>query len=72
MADVILHPRAIKFSLPSLYARRHSREIAYQALPLFLRATLKSWEWPGDEARQCTVQLSHCILYSNAVKEEGA
>ena len=53
MADVNLHPRATKFSLLSFYARRHSREITYmyQALPLFLRASLKSWEWPGDKAK---------------------
>ena len=32
---------------------RRSRAVAYQALgPLaFQRATLKSWEWPGDEAK---------------------
>ena len=36
--------------LSSLYALRHARDFAYQALPLFLRATLKRWEWPGDKA----------------------
>ena len=32
--------------------KRHSRAVAYHVPgPLaFQRATLKSWEWPGDEA----------------------
>ena len=45
----------LSFSPCDVY-RRHAREFAYQALPPFLRATLKTREWPGDEAR---LQLGH-------------
>ena len=36
---------------------RESRAIRYQALPFFQRATLKHWEWPGDEATPTGLQF---------------
>ena len=40
----------------------HACDFAYQALPLFLRAILKRWEWPGDEA---TLEIEHDKICPN-------
>ena len=40
---VVSRPRLICYTL-------HARDFEYQDISLFPRATLKSWEWPGDEA----------------------
>ena len=55
-------PRSIKSILPRIYPWHHVHDVTYQALlPLFLRATLKSWEsGPGDEAN---FPPQRCIKY---------
>ena len=39
----LVYPRTIKFSLPSLYPRHHSRDKIFQAFPAFRTASDKSW-----------------------------
>ena len=46
----LCRPRSIKLVPGRFQVKRHSRELAYQALPLFA-CYIKSWEWPGDEAK---------------------
>ena len=59
----LARPLAIKVSLRSLYAMRHARDFRYQAGPSsFLRVTLKTWEWPGDEASRISRQTHKCKI----------
>ena len=40
-------------------ASRTCAHVRVPGPPVFQRATLKSWEWPGDEARKFRTQLHH-------------
>jgi hypothetical protein len=52
----LAHTQLSRFQVNWFQVKRHSREIAYQALPLaFLCVTLKTWEWPGDEANRLSL-----------------
>ncbi len=54
----LARPHTIKLFLLSLYGLSRSREIAYQALPLLLRVTLRTWDGPGDEAKMLPRRLT--------------
>ena len=64
----LVYPRTIKFSLPSLYPRHHSRDKIFQAFPAFRTASDKSWveAWERGYGPLVTlgVEASPCDFFS--------
>ena len=63
----LVYPHAIKFSLPSHYPRRHSRDKIFQAFPAFRTASDKSWveAWERGYKNHSSYNHSHCFVVCN-------